>query len=68
MNDPEETLNMFCDANKEYLVPDVEEDNIHKSESEDKMPVHVIHDMGQYMRSERKIGEVVRFYLPQERR
>ena len=33
---------MFCKADKEYLVPGIEEDIITTSEPEDKMHVHVI--------------------------
>ena len=44
MNDPEETLNMFREENKEYLVPGIEEDNICTTKPEEKMPVHVITD------------------------
>ena len=42
--DPAETLKMFHKAHKEYLVSDIEEDIIPKSEPEYKMPVHVIPD------------------------
>ena len=44
INDPEETLKMFQDMHKEYLVPGIEENNIPTSEPEDKMPVHIILD------------------------
>ena len=41
MTDPAETLKMFREANKEYLVPGIEEDRIPTSELEDNMPVHI---------------------------
>ena len=34
MTDPEETLKIFCDAQKEDLVPGIEEDKIPMSEPE----------------------------------
>ena len=50
INDPAETLKMIHKANKEYLVPGIEEDIIPISEPEDKMPVHVIPDEGERVR------------------
>ena len=41
---PEETLKMFCKAEKEDLVPVMEEDVIPTSKQEENMPVHVIPD------------------------
>ena len=42
--DPTETLKMLREAEKEYLVPGIEEDVIPTSKSENNMPVHVIPD------------------------
>ena len=42
---------MFCDAHEEYLVPGIEEDTILTSEPEDKMPLPIIPDEGESMRS-----------------
>ena len=39
-----ETLKMFCEAEKEYLVPGIQEDAIPTSKPEANMPVHVIPD------------------------
>ena len=44
---PAETLKVFHEAQKEYLVPGIEEDVIPTSKSENKMPVHVIPDEGE---------------------
>ena len=44
MTHPAETLKLFREAHKEYLVPGIEENNIPTSEPEDKMPVHIILD------------------------
>ena len=41
MTDPAETLKMFRDAYKEYMVPGIEEDMIPTLEPEFKMPVNV---------------------------
>ena len=51
MTDPADTLKMFCEANKEYLVPGIEEDIIPTSEPEKNMPVNVIPDEGEIVRS-----------------
>ena len=51
ITDPAETLKVFCEENKEYLVPGIEEDIIYTSELEDKMPVHVIPDEGEIVSS-----------------
>ena len=45
--DPAETLNMFREAEKEYLVPGIEEEVIPMSKPEENMPVHVISDEGE---------------------
>ena len=42
LNIPAETLKMFSEAEKEYLVPGKDEDIISPSKPEDNMPVHVI--------------------------
>ena len=44
---PAETLKMFREAEKEDLVPGIEEYIIHTSVPEDNIPVHVIHDVGE---------------------
>ena len=41
-----ETLKMFFKAEKEDLVPGIEEDIISTSKPEEKMPVHVTPDEG----------------------
>ena len=41
MTDPAETLKVFRKAEKEYLVPCIEEYIINSSEPEDKIPVHI---------------------------
>ena len=46
MIDPVETLKMFCEAHKEYLVPGIEEEITPTSELENKILVHVIPDEG----------------------
>ena len=48
--DPAETLKMFREAEKEYLVPGIEEDVIPMSKPEENMPVHVIPDEGERVR------------------
>ena len=48
--DPAETLKMFREAEKEDLVPCIEEDIIPTSEPEYKMPVHIIPDEGEIVR------------------
>ena len=42
MTDPAETLKIFCEAHKEYLVPGIEEYKITTSEPEDNIPVQII--------------------------
>ena len=42
-----ETLKMFFKAEKEDLVPGIEEDIISTSKPEEKMPVHVTPDEGE---------------------
>ena len=44
MTDPEETMNIFREANKEDSVPGIQEDTIPTSKLEENMPVHVIPD------------------------
>ena len=46
MNDPAETLKMFREAEKEILLPGIEEDIIPTSKLLENMPVHVIPDEG----------------------
>ena len=46
INDPERTLKMFRDRQKEDLVTGIEEDKIPTSDIEDKIPVLVIPDEG----------------------
>ena len=46
MTDTAETLKIFPNSHEGYLVPGMEEDKIHSSEPEYKMPVHVIPDKG----------------------
>ena len=50
MTDPADTLKMFYEAEKEYLVPGIEEDIIPTSKPEKRMPVHVITDEGEGVR------------------
>ena len=52
--DPAETMKMFRDSNKQYLVPGVEEEKNPTSETEDKLPVHVIPDEGESLRLNEK--------------
>ena len=42
-----ETIKMFCNSNKEYLVRGKEEENNPTSETEEKLPVHIITDDGE---------------------
>ena len=44
ITNPAETLKMFREAHKEYLVPGIEEDTLPTSEPGEKMPVHIILD------------------------
>ena len=46
MTDPAETMKMFRDAHGDYFMPGIEEDKIHNSEPEDKIPVNLIPDEG----------------------
>ena len=47
---PAETLKMFYKAEKEDLVPGIQEDTIPASKSEENMPVNVIPDEGERVR------------------
>ena len=50
MTDPAETLKMFREAEKEDLVPGIQEDVIPTSKPEENMTVHVIPDEGERVR------------------
>ena len=54
--DTVETLKMFRKAETEDWVPCIEEDIIHMSKPEEKIPVHVIPDGGEIVRPN-KISE-----------
>ena len=45
-----ETLKVFRDMHEEYLVPDIEEDNITTSDPEENLPVYIIPDEGESVR------------------
>ena len=47
MTDPAKTLKIICNFYEEDLVTGIQEYNITTSESEDKLPVNVIHDEGE---------------------
>ena len=49
--DPAETLKMFREAEKEYLVPGIQEDVIPMSKTEENIPMHVISDEVERVRS-----------------
>ena len=54
MTNPAETMKIFPDSNKQYLVPGIEEDKTPTSEPEDKLHLHVIPDEGKIVRPNEK--------------
>ena len=44
ITDPAESLKIFYESDKEYLVPSIEEYIVPMSEPEDKMPLYLIPD------------------------
>ena len=48
---PEETIKMFHNSNEDDIVPVIEEEKTTKPEPEDKLPVHVISDERESVRT-----------------